>query len=179
MINFDALPQSNPFGNPDPGLYKAVIEDAEMKHGKDATKPPYLNLRYALSNPKTGKSAGTMFDIISESDNQVILYKIGRFCRACGIPLQGQIELSDLAKIVKGKEILIDVMIDDKNPKYVKPAVDLFSHEAYYQVSELEEIASVFFAEDTVENDNTGFVAPETTEEAVAFEGTPTSSASY
>ena len=42
-INFDALPQSNPSGSNIPkGQYKAVIEKAEMKQGKDLNKPPYL-----------------------------------------------------------------------------------------------------------------------------------------
>ena len=104
-INFDTLPQENPFALPTPGLYKATIDDAEMRRNKnDATKPPYLNLKYKLTDME-GKSKGVMFDILSESDSPVVGYKIARFCRACGIPLQGQIELSDLAKIVKGKEI--------------------------------------------------------------------------
>ena len=112
-INFDTLPQENPFALPTPGLYKATIDDAEMRRNKnDATKPPYLNLKYKLTDME-GKSKGVMFDILSESDSPVVGYKIARFCRACGIPLQGQIELSDLAKIVKGKEILVDVKIDD------------------------------------------------------------------
>ena len=48
-INFDTLPQENPFALPTPGLYKATIDDAEMRHNKnDATKPPYLNLTVLL-----------------------------------------------------------------------------------------------------------------------------------
>ena len=60
-INFDTLPQENPFALPTPGLYKATIDDAEMRRNKnDATKPPYLNLKYKLTDME-GKSKGVMF----------------------------------------------------------------------------------------------------------------------
>lgn len=170
-INFDTLPQENPFALPTPGLYKATIDDAEMRHNKnDATKPPYLNLKYKLTDME-GKSKGVMFDILSESDSPVVGYKIARFCRACGIPLQGQIELSDLAKIVKGKEILVDVKIDDTDARYVKAVVDIFSHEAYYQVSELESLKPVFFAEQKEISANDAFMQiPEgASDEGVSF----------
>ena len=187
-INFDTLPQENPFALPTPGLYKATIDDAEMRRNKnDATKPPYLNLKYKLTDME-GKSKGVMFDILSESDSPVVGYKIARFCRACGIPLQGQIELSDLAKIVKGKEILVDVKIDDTDARYVKAVVDIFSHEAYYQVSELESLKPVFFAEQKEISANDAFMQiPEgASEEGVPFndpvptnEGANGSSAEY
>ena len=187
-INFDTLPQENPFALPTPGLYKATIDDAEMRRNKnDATKPPYLNLKYKLTDME-GKSKGVMFDILSESDSPVVGYKIARFCRACGIPLQGQIELSDLAKIVKGKEILVDVKIDDTDARYVKAVVDIFSHEAYYQVAELESLKPVFFAEQKEISANDAFMQiPEgANDEGVPFndpeptnEGTNESSAEY
>lgn len=187
-INFDTLPQENPYALPNPGLHKAVIEEAEMRRPKnDATKPPYLNLRYSLTD-MDGKARGSMFDIISESESQVVLYKIARFARACGIPLQGQIELSDLAKIVKGKTILVDVGIDDSNPKYVKPQVDLFAHEAYYSINELEDIKPIFCAEAKEVQGNEDFMQiPEDTDNGVPFntEGdteaptTPTANAEY
>ena len=180
-INFDTLPQENPFALPEPGLYKATIDDAEMRPNKNnATKPPYLNLKYKLTDMQ-GKGKGTMFDIISESDSPVVGYKIARFCRACGIPLQGQIELSDLAKIVKGKEILVDVKIDDADPRYVKAVVDIFSHEAYYQVAELESLKPVFFAEQQEVSANDDFMqVPEGNDEGVPFnEPTPSNAAEY
>ena len=186
-INFDTLPQENPFALPEPGLYKAKIDDAEMRSNKnDATKPPYLNLKYKLTDMQ-GKGKGTMFDIISESDSPVVGYKIARFCRACGIPLQGQIELSDLAKIVKGKEIMVDVKIDDADPRYVKAVVDIFSHEAYYQVAELESLKPVFFAEQKEISANEEFMqVPDNETDGVPFnepvttdEGQHTNSAEY
>ena len=150
-INFDTLPKENPFGLPAPGLYIAEIKEATMKACKDATKPDYLNMRYSITAPE-GESGGSMYDIISESDSQVVLYKIARFCRACGIPLQGSIELSDLAKVVTGKKILVDVKIDDSVPKYTKAVVDVFNREAYWKFDELEDVKKLF-SEDKVSND--------------------------
>ena len=150
-INFDTLPKENPFGLPDPGLYIAEIKEATTKACKDATKPDYLNMRYSITTPE-GKSGGSMYDIISESDSQVVLYKIARFCRACGMPLQGSIELSDLAKVVTGKKILVDVKIDDSVPKYTKAVVDVFNREAYWKLDELEDVKKLF-SEDKVSND--------------------------
>ena len=180
-INFDKLPQENPFSLPEPGLYKATIEDAEMRHNKnDATKPPYLNMKYKLTDMQ-GKSKGVMFDIIAESDSSVVGYKIARFCRACGLPLQGSIELSDLAKIVRNKEILVDVKIDDSDKRYVKAVVDLFTHEAYYRMDELEELKPVFFAEQQEVSANDDFMqVPEGNDEGLPFnEPTPSNAAEY
>ena len=137
-INFDALPQENPFALVPVGVYKALIVEASMKTGKDATKPPYLNLRYKLTDAN-GKDCGTLYDIISESDSSVVQYKIGRFIKACKIPCVGSMELSDLAKIVVNKTIVVDVGHDTKsNP--VKAQVDLFTREAYYPEEQFEEI---------------------------------------
>ena len=126
-INFDKLPQENPFSLPEPGLYKATIEDAEMRHNKnDATKPPYLNMKYKLTDMQ-GKSKGVMFDIIAESDSSVVGYKIARFCRACGLPLQGSIELSDLAKIVRNEEL---------KPVFVAEQQEVSANDDFMQVPE-------------------------------------------
>lgn len=138
-INFDTLPQQNPFGIPDPDLYLAKIVEAKMKQGKDTTKPPYLNIKYELTK-HDGTSAGTLYDIISESDSPVVMFKIGRFLRACGIPLQGTMELKDIAKLVQNKTIVVDVVIDNKDKSKPRAQVDLFNHEGYYTTEEFEEI---------------------------------------
>lgn len=137
-INFDALPQDNPFALPDPGVYKATVVDAEMKQGKDLSKPEYLNLKFSLTD-KNGKNCGNLYDIIAESDSSVVQYKTARFIRACGLPLTGSMELKDLAKIVKGREIALDVAHDNKGDR-PRAQVDLFSREAYYLASEFTDI---------------------------------------
>lgn len=139
MINFEALPQENPFALPDPDIYMATIMEADMRNNKtDATKPPYLNIKYNLMKAD-GTSAGTLYDIISDSDNATVQYKTGRFIRACEIPLQGSMELKDLAKIVKGKRIVVDVAHDTKGDR-PRAQIDLFSRGAYYLPAEFNEI---------------------------------------
>lgn len=138
-IKFDSLPKQNPGGGAvKPGLYYAHIEKTEMKQSKDKTKPPYLNLTLKLTD-RDGKKAGTLFDMMSESDSAVIQYKIGRFIRACGIPLVGEMELKDIGKIVAGKDIVVDVKNDEYNGKK-RAVVNLFDNEAYYLPSEYEEV---------------------------------------
>lgn len=151
-INFDKLPQDNPFALPDPGVYKAKIVEAEMKSPKnDPTKPDYLNLKYTLFD-RNNKNCGSIYDILSESDSSVVQYKISRFVRACGIPLTGSMELKDLAKIVKNKEIVVDVTHDKKSDQ-PRAQVDLFSREGYYMASEFEEIYLLVHPEEAEEAD--------------------------
>ena len=148
-INFDSLPQENPFALPEPGVYKAKIVEAEMKQGKDLSKPEYLNLKFSLTD-KDGKNCGTLYDIIAESDSSVVQYKTARFIRACGLPLTGSMELKDLAKIVKGRELALDVAHDTKSER-PRAQVDLFSREAYYLASEFMDIYKLVNPEEAEE----------------------------
>lgn len=142
-INFDQLPQENPMGDlPAPNVYRGKIVEAEMRQSKnDLTKPPYLNLKINLFD-KDYKTAGTIYDIVSESDKSVVQYKLSRLLRACGIPLVGSMELKDLAKLVVNKEIALDINHDTpSDPKYKpKAQVDVFTREAYYLPAEFAEI---------------------------------------
>lgn len=137
-IQFDSLPKENPFALPKPDVYKAKIVEATMKKGKDDSKPPYLNLKYQLTNHE-GKGCGTLYDIMAESDSSVVQYKLGRFLVACGIPLQGSMELSDIAKLVINKDIVVDVNHDTKGQQ-PRAQVDIFTREAYYPVGQFDEI---------------------------------------
>lgn len=137
MINFDALPTSNEF-KVEADVYMAHIEKAEMRTPKTAGKPDYLNLQYRLTR-HNGKKAGVMFDAQYESDKSLIQYKLARFLKACKIPLQGQMELKDLATLVVNKDIVVDTSIDDSGNQ-PKLQVDLFGREAYYPVEQFDEI---------------------------------------
>jgi Protein of unknown function (DUF669) len=183
-INFSNLPTKNPFALPEPGVYRAIIEEAEMRNNKtDATKPPYLNLKYKLLN-EDESSAGTMYDLISESDSSIVQFKISRFIQACGLPLTGSMELKDLAKIAKGRTIVVDVAHDKKsNPP--RAQVDLFSRQAYYPAAEYAEIKALVTntttAKEVTANDSFMQV-PETEAEAVFNApdgGAPTTPADY
>ena len=165
-INFDTLPKENPFALPAPDVYKAQIMEAAMKKGKDTTKAPYLNLKYHLTN-HDGKECGNIYDIMSESDSSVVQYKIGRFLTACGIPLVGAMELSDIAKLVLNKEIVIDVNHDTKSDQ-PKAQIDLFTREAYYPVGQFDEIYNIAHAGEERPDPSTFINPPESNTDADA-----------
>lgn len=147
-INFNALPNEKPNALPNPGTYFATIEKAEMKQPSDSSKPEYLNLTLALQT-KDGKSAGKIFDMLSESDKDLIRYKLARFILALEIPITGAFELKDLTKIVTGKKLIVDVAVDDpkkKNPDspyQAKAVVDVFTNMIYYPLAEASTIFGI------------------------------------
>lgn len=155
MINFDALPKHCPMGTLKAGTYVATIEKAEMKQGKDPMKPPYLNLTYAMET-SDGKGCGKHFDIISdvtENSHQIIKYKVRRFVEALELPLI-QFELKDLTKVVVGKKLIVDIMMDKNDPP--RPQVNVFGA-AYYPISQfanvfgvppMEDLGNGYFGED-------------------------------
>jgi hypothetical protein len=162
-IQFDQLPKESPFALPKPDVYKAKIVEAEMRKAKSTNpdgseKPPYLNLKYQLTD-HAGKGCGAIYDIIAESTSNVVMYKIGRFAQACGIPLVGSMELSDMAKLVLNKEIVIDVNHDTKGQQ-PRAQVDLFTREAYYPIGQFDEIYALAHAEDEPMNPPTDSAAP-------------------
>lgn len=140
MINFNSLPADKPASLPENGTYYATIDSAEMKKGKDTTKPAYLNISLLLKN-KEGKSCGKIFDIISESDKELVQYKLARFIKALGLEQLGVFELADLVKIVKNKQLIVDVKQEEAQNGYpAKAVVDVFAGEIYYPISEAKEI---------------------------------------
>lgn len=140
MINFNSLPGNRPNALPENGTYYATIISAEMKQGKDVTKPPYLNIGLALSD-KDGKPCGRIFDIIAESDKELIQYKLARFIVALDLAKLGTFELADLVKIIKNKQLIVDIKQEDAKDGYpAKAVVDLFSGNIYYPMSEAKTI---------------------------------------
>ena len=137
-INFDNLPSDKPFQTPDPGCYIGLIEKAEMKQPKDTSKPMYLNLQIALTDAE-GKNHGKVFDIITESDQSLARYKLGRFVKALELNLTGEMELKDLTKIVVNKKLLIDITLKADNKNIDRAAVDALKDEIYYPMSQAYE----------------------------------------
>jgi len=144
-MNFDQLPDTKPAGFVVPeGTYKGVISDAKMMQGKDTTKPMYLNYKIDLYNYKTNEKVGTIFDSQFESEKSLVLYKLKRFMLATDIKLS-KFELSDLAKLINGKELLVDVKTDVQEGKQDRSVVDATKNAIYYPLSE----ASTVFGDDT------------------------------
>lgn len=137
-IHYDNLPTDKPISLPDPGTYYATIEKAEMKQPKDANKPDYLNMQLQLKD-KNGKSAGKIFDILSESEHELVKYKISRFIKALKIDFSGSsFELKDLCKVIVGKQLIVDTTIEESEQYGDKAKVDIFSGEIYYPMDNAE-----------------------------------------
>ena len=159
-INFNSLPTNKPVNLPETGTYYATIDIAEMKQGQDTTKPQYLNICLGLKD-KMGKSCGKIYDILSESDKELVQYKLARFLTALNLTNLGTFELADLVKIIKNKQLIVDVKQEEAKDGYAaKSVVDVFKNGIYYPMSE----ASAIF----------GTVAPETKKKSASeefFEG--------
>jgi hypothetical protein len=135
-INFNSLPTDKPNNLPETGTYYATIDSAEMKQGKDPTKPPYLNIALAIKD-KTGKSCGKIYDILSESDKELVQYKLARFLIALDLAKLGTFELVDLVKVIKNKQLIVDVKREEAKDGYPEKAVvDVFGGSIYYPLSE-------------------------------------------
>lgn len=141
-INFSELPKEKPNQLPAEGTYYATIESGEMKQGKDTSKPPYLNLRMKLTK-KDGTSVGMFFDKIFESEAPLCQFKLGRFLYAIGIDLtkNGVIELSQIAKLVKGKRIIVDIAQTENTYNgrtSMQAVVDINKGECYYRTTDAD-----------------------------------------
>ena len=148
-INFNDLPQEKPasqYALIPGGKYRCIIENAEMKTPKDETKPEYLNLQLEIFDD-TGASLGKIWDIITESANEHVRYKISRLIKVFNIPFTNNFELKDLTKVLKGKEMMVDLKVDDSQDTD-KTVVDIFSADIYYPVGEEKESTPVFEPEE-------------------------------
>lgn len=135
-INFNQLPNEKPNALLKPDTYYGKIESAELKQGA----APYLNVRFEVSN-SIGQKQGTIFDIISSSDKELMRYKLKRFIEALGLgqvlATQGNFEMSDLAKICVGKTLIFKTKIEKGTNGYAdKSVVDIFNDEIFYPMNE-------------------------------------------
>lgn len=139
-INFNSLPTNKPMNLPETGTYYATIDGAEMKQGQDTTKPPYLNICLGLKD-KMGKSCGKIYDILSDSDKELVQYKLARFLTALNLTNLGTFELADLVKVIKNKQLIVDVKQEEAKDGYpAKSVVDVFKNSIYYPISEASTI---------------------------------------
>jgi hypothetical protein len=133
-ISYDALPSTRPSTTLPKGYYKATILNAEMKTSK-TTHNDYLSLTYDLRD--ANGNGGKLYDMQFDSEKEFLRYKLGRFLTALNLNLQGSFELKDLCKLVKGKQLIVDITIEeakDGNPE--RNVINSFEHEIYYNISE-------------------------------------------
>jgi len=137
-LNFDKLPQNNPFGIPDQGAHFATIEKAEVKLTK--AKAEYLAVTLSLRHAETGATAKYVDNFYVESDSEFVRFKIGRFASVLALGLTGDVDLNRLAKILPGRQL--GILIKHKEEVYngnttTKAEVDIFKN-GYFDVSELQ-----------------------------------------
>lgn len=108
MLNFDALPKDKPNNNSvAAGRYNATVFKSEMRKGKDSGNE-YLNVSFKIDG------GGFVNENYFDSDKPFLQYKLGRLLKACKITLNGQGTLKDVAKVINGKKVIIDVAVNDR-----------------------------------------------------------------
>jgi len=107
-IQFDKLPKEKPNQNAtiNPGRYLVKISKAEMVERKEANS--YLRVTFVTKNKETFTE--NFFD----DPKPFILYKISRLLLATEIVLEGEGSLKDIGKLIVGKKVIVDVVVNDK-----------------------------------------------------------------
>lgn len=109
MINFDSLPKDKPNNNSiEPGRYTATVFKCEMRESKTTPGTKYLNVSFKCGNH------GFVNENYFDSDKAFLQYKLGRLLKACKVTLAGEGKLEDVAKVIKGKEVVVDVVVNDR-----------------------------------------------------------------
>lgn len=132
MVKFDALPKDKPSqNNVTDGRYTATIFDAKMVASKTTPGTEYLNVSFKVDG-------GFVNENYFDSDKPFLLYKLGRLLKACKVELAGEGSLKDVAKVIKGKIVIIDVVVNDRG----YGALDYSgNNEGIYPIDEIEELA--------------------------------------
>lgn len=108
MIQFNALPKDKPSQNTvKNGRYTATVFKCEMRTGKDSGNE-YLNVSFLCDG------GGFVNENYFDSDKPFLQYKLGQLLKACNVTLEGEGTLKDVAKVIKGKKVIIDVVVNDK-----------------------------------------------------------------
>ena len=108
MIQFNALPKDKPSQNSvKNGRYTATVFKCEMRTGKE-TGNEYLNVSFLCDG------GGFVNENYFDSDKPFLQYKLGQLLTACNVNLEGEGTLRDVAKVIKGKKVIIDVVVNDK-----------------------------------------------------------------
>ena len=108
MLNFESLPKDKPSqNNVAEGTYKATVFKTEMRVSKESGNEQ-LNVSFKIDN------GGFVNENYFDSDKPFLMYKLGRLLKACNVELKGNGSLKDVAKVIKGKKVVIDVIVNDK-----------------------------------------------------------------
>lgn len=166
MINMNSIPTEKPgMSNLIPkGTYLAKITKADMKQGKDTSKPPYFSAECDITDPASNTGMGKFWINLYESDAPLCRYQLGRFIKALNLNIQGEFELKDLTKMVNNQALLVDICPEDAD-KPQRSVVDI-SAECFYPLEASTEAPKTEMDKVTEEITET-FSAPISTPEAV------------
>lgn len=136
-INFDTLPEENSsnFELIPKGKYYAKIVKAEMRQGKDETKPPYLNIETEITDPESNSDMGKFWIMLTESPHDLPRWQLRKFIEALRLPITGEFELKDLTKMTVGKSLAVDIDIKPDNQNKDRNVVDI-SADCFYPISQ-------------------------------------------
>lgn len=168
MINFDALNNAEKPANSllIEGWHKMEIKKAEMKTSKNGD--PYLNV--GMQQVTDGDKGGAfVFDIFKEASEGFMLFKLKQFLTAFGIQPEGDFELSDLTKILVGKQAMVELKIDS-NKQYGDRSVVDIRNEMYLGLDVYVPEPSIADRFKEVEDDIPFEATPEPTAPAPALE---------
>lgn len=108
MLNFTSLPKDKPNNNSvAEGRYNAIVFKSEMRKSKESNNE-YLNVSFKIDN------GGFVNENYFDSDKPFLMYKLSRLLLACNTPLNGEGTLKDVAKVIQGKRVVIDVVVNDR-----------------------------------------------------------------
>lgn len=108
MLNFTSLPKDKPNNNSvAEGRYNAIVFKSEMRKSKENNNE-YLNVSFKIDN------GGFVNENYFDSDKPFLMYKLSRLLLACNTPLEGEGTLKDVAKVIQGKRVVIDVVVNDR-----------------------------------------------------------------
>ena len=78
-----------------------------MRKSKESNNE-YLNVSFKIDN------GGFVNENYFDSDKPFLMYKLSRLLLACNTPLDGEGTLKDVAKVIQGKRVVIDVVVNDR-----------------------------------------------------------------
>ena len=129
-----AADAKNPFALAEPGLYVGYVESGEVKTSANGNE--YINFRISLKDT-AGNKKGTMFWMLFNAD--WCLFQAGRFLKATGFEMEGELSLQEIADLAVKQELLVATKIDPGKDGYQdKVAPDFNTWQGFYPVSELD-----------------------------------------
>jgi hypothetical protein len=109
MLNFTSLPKDKPNNNTvAEGRYNAIVFKSEMRKSQKDNSNEYLNVSFKIDN------GGFVNENYFESDKPFLMYKLSRLLLACNVQLEGEGTLKDVAKVIQGKRVVLDVVVNDR-----------------------------------------------------------------